>query len=252
MDTNFRPAGIGDNSLAAMQDNDRLPALLHEAQELAGVVDVWVMRVPAIEDEEQAGKARDLLAKLTARIKEAEDARVAEKEPHLAAGRAVDARYKPVGAMLSACVQPIKTLLGAWLKREQARIDAEKAAARAEADRLAREAEAARKAAEAAGKVAAAVAAEQAAERAQAAAVVARQAEAARPQVVSASGGARKASLRVTYAARLVNFPIACRRYANHPEVVAVLEKLASAEARAAKGAGIIPGFEIVAQETVA
>ena len=46
MDTNFRPAGIGDNSLAAMQDNDRLPALLHEAQELAGVVDVWVMRVP--------------------------------------------------------------------------------------------------------------------------------------------------------------------------------------------------------------
>ena len=246
---------IGHNSgnmLADQIDAAKAPALLHEAQELAGVVDAWTETVKEIADEDEAAKARDLLAKLTAREKEIAAAHKAEKDPHLAAGRAVDEKWRTPAALLAACKAPIQLLLKGWLDREKARLASEKAAARAEADRLAREAEAARKAAVEQRRVGAAVEAEQAEKRAAEAAAAAQKAETARPRVASATGGARAASVRVTFAARLTSFPAAVRHYANHAEIVAVLEKLASADARAAKGNIQIPGFEVVSKETVA
>lgn len=246
---------IGHNSgnmLADRVDAEKAPALLHEAQELAGVVDAWTSTVKEIAAEDEAQKARDLLAKLTAREKEIEKTRKAEKEPHLAAERAVDEKWRKPAALLAACKEPIQALLKGWLDREKARLAAEQAAARAEAERLAREAAAARKAAEDQRGVSATVEAEEAEKRAAEAAMAAQKAAAARPQVASASGGARRVSVRTTFRARLINYPAAVRHYANNPEVVAVLERLASSDVRAAKGKIQIPGFEIVSEETVA
>lgn len=246
---NIMPAGIGDNSLAAQQDADRLPELLREAQELGKIVDVWSSQIPEIGTADQAGQARDLLAKLTARGKEAEEARKAEKQPHLDAARDVDARYEPLKTLLAACAAPVKRLLEGWLQRERERQELEAAAARLEAKRLADEAA---KAAQQAGSVAAAAAAQVSMQRAEEASATARKAEAAKPQVASAVGGARAAALRRTWFAKLVSVPLACRRYGSHPEVVAVLEKLASAEVRAAKGKITIPGFSVEYKESVA
>ena len=91
-----------------------------------------------------------------------------------------------------------------------------------------------------------------AARRAEEANEAARRAEAAKTQVASASGGARNAALRRTWFAKLISVPLACRRYGNHPDVVAVLERLASAEVRAAKGKISIPGFDVQYRESVA
>lgn len=255
MDTTMPMPGHGHNSgnmLADQVDAEKAPALLHEAQELAGVVDAWAATVRELADEAEAQKARDLLAKLTAREKEIEETRKAEKEPHLAAGRAVDEKWRKPAALLAACKKPIQALLKGWLDREKARLAAEQAAAGAEAERLAREAEAARKAAEEQRHISAAVEAEAAEKRAAKAAATAQKAAAARPQVASASGGARRLTVRTTFRARMTSYPLAVRHYANHPEVVAVLEILASDEARTSRGTAQIPGFEIIAEEYVA
>lgn len=236
-------ANTGHNSMLD------LPNLMHEAQELAKVVDVWSAQVPEIETADQAGHARDLLAKLTARGKEAEDARKAEKQPHLEAARDVDARYEPLKALLSACAAPVKRLLEGWLRRERERQELEAAAARLEAQRLADEAA---KAAEQAKSVAASATAQVAMQRAEEAAASARKAESVKTQVASAVGGARAAALRRTWFAKLVSVPLACRRYGSHPDVVVVLERLASADVRAANGKISIPGFEVQYRESVA
>lgn len=242
-------AMIGHNSLANQQTADAAINLTHEAQELSRVVDAWVAKVPEIATEAEAQDARDLLAKLTARGKSAEDARKAEKQPHLDAAREVDARYEPIKTLLAACAAPIKRLLEGWLRKERERQAAEAAAARAEAERLAADAA---KAASAQRSIADTAAAQVATQRAEAAAAEARLAEAAKTQVASAVGGARAATLRRTWFAKLVSVPLACRRYGNHPDVIAVLEKLASADVRAAKGKISIPGFEVQYKESVA
>lgn len=242
-------ATIGHNSLADQHEADAAADMLHDAQELSGVVDAWVAQVPEIGSATVAEQARDLLARITASSKSAEDTRKAEKQPHLDAARDVDARYEPIKTLLTACTAPVKRLLEGWLHKERERQAAEAAAARAEAQRLAAEAA---KAAAAQRSIAETAAAQVAVQRAEAAALDARRAEAAKTQVASAIGGARAATLRRTWFAKLVSVPLACRRYGNHPDVIAVLEKLASAEVRAAKGKISIPGFEVQYKESVA
>ena len=79
------------------------------------------------------GKA---LAKL---LKDAEDLRVAEKEPHLAAGRQVDALFKPVIGEISAAKEKAGALFLLWRKKEQARLAAEAEAMRRKAEEEAKE-----------------------------------------------------------------------------------------------------------------
>lgn len=100
----------------------------------------------AIDSDEQAARAQTLRSALTTLSGKADKARTAEKEPHLQAGRDVDAKWQPLVKLAKEGADDLRTALGAWedLKREAAR------KAQAEADRIAREhAEAARKAEEA-------------------------------------------------------------------------------------------------------
>jgi hypothetical protein len=99
-----------------------------------------------IESDEQSAKAQTLRSALTALSGKADKARVAEKEPHLEAGRQVDAKWQPLVKTAKDGADAIRKALESWedFKRDQAR------KAQAEADRIAREhAEAARKAEEA-------------------------------------------------------------------------------------------------------
>jgi hypothetical protein len=90
-------------------------------------------------EADKLGNHRDRLAKL---YKAKEGERVAEKEPHLEAGRQVDAKFKPILAKVEDAGKAVKATLTKWLVAEQSRIDAENAA-KAKAEREAREAAAA-------------------------------------------------------------------------------------------------------------
>lgn len=98
-----------------------------------------------IESDEQASRGQTLRAALTTLSGKADKTRVAEKEPHLQAGRDVDAKWQPLVKLAKEGAEDIRTALGRWedQKREAAR------KAQAETDRIAREhAEAVRKAEE--------------------------------------------------------------------------------------------------------
>ena len=114
------------------------------AQRATQLIDA-AQRVPdEIADDELAGKVGDFIKQVTACVKNAEAARVKEKEPHLAAGRSVDAWFKKITDSLDTTKRVIEKRLTAFLrvKEEAARREREKIAAE--------EREAARKAAEAA------------------------------------------------------------------------------------------------------
>lgn len=229
----------GHNSLAASAD-------IEVVEQFAAVVDERVAK--GIDDEASASKVRDLLAELTKRRNALDEQRKAEKEPHLQAGKAVDARYKRPLEIYDACKKRVGELLSGWLRKEQARIDAERAAANAEAARLAEEAR--RAAAESEASTIAAIDAERAFRTAEEAAKAAQRLAAARPQVESGHGNARRATLRVTRYARVSDFARAVKAYWGHQDVIAVLERLASADVRAGKND--VPGFEILERTNVA
>lgn len=103
-------------------------------------------RAPAeIANDDVAGKVGDLIKLITAHSKSADAARVNEKEPHLAAGRAVDGFFKklvePLDKAKTALNQRLEPFLRA--KAEEARRQEREAAERArqEADRLAQQAQ---------------------------------------------------------------------------------------------------------------
>lgn len=227
------------NSMAAELD-------AADAGKYAAVVDEW--QAQGVADELAAARLRDLQAQLTRLHKQLDEQRAAEKEPHARAAKAIDDKYRPVLAIYDACKKRVGILLAGWLRKEQDRLAQERAAAEAEARRLAEEAR--RAAAEAEKSTMAAIDAERAIRAAEDASKAAALAASARPQVASAHGAARRATLRTSWHAKVASFGPAVKSYWGHADVVAVLEKLASADARAGKRQ--IAGFIIESKETVA
>lgn len=237
-------AGIGHNSLAYYADR------LHD---FAAGADVWNTRDTL--DDDTASRARDYLAGLKKLSKEADEARKAQKDPHTLAAKAVDDAWKPTLASIDRLVGGIEPKIAAYLRAKKA--EAEAARALAERKRLEAEA-AARAAAEDAAQAqteAGRIAADAArAEAEQIAARAAREERAASGPVrlESATGLARAAGVRVTRKARIFSVAIALAHYRARPEVAELVERLANADIRAAKGAPIeIPGIEIFEEESV-
>ena len=164
-------------------------------------------RMPeAIEDDEMAGKFADQIKLLNAAKKTAEKRRVDAKEPHLVAGRAVDAFFKNdlVMPLADAAVKAGGSLtIYERQKADEARRarEAEERRAREEAERQAREAEAAAQAAESETDLEAAIAAEAAAKLAEQAAQDAAKAAEASNAELSRNRGEHGAvaSLRTTW-----------------------------------------------------
>jgi hypothetical protein len=150
------PAGIGDNSQAEIPAYDRL--VLDINVRVADATVVLNDHPGDLKSKDEADALEATAAWLRQLAGDAENMRVAEKAPHLKASREIDARFRALAGRIEPVLDALTKKVNAWMKAEQARIDAEIAekariareefeAAKAEAERLARE-EAARAAAE--------------------------------------------------------------------------------------------------------
>ncbi len=250
MDTNPR-AVIGANGGPPLPyDPAVLADCARDADEFIVAAGQW-LDLGEIRNVEQAQRATDFVSGARKVSKRIDEARKAAKAPHDAAGKAVQEAFAPLLAKIERAVDGVKAMQAKWLRAEAARErdrkakEAEEAAAaRAEADRLAAEAaarndvsgiveaEAARKAADKLAK------------------------EAARPVSVSAgsaTGGGRTMALRSVPRCEIESMGRALQHFRNHPDVAALLVRLAEAEVRAQKGAKEPPpGFTLRFEETAA
>jgi len=94
----------------------------------------------AIDTPEKAAQIEVLKADIKKAVADAEKARKAEKEPHLEAGRAVDAKWKDLTDKGTLAAKTAATALTPWLQKVQAEKDAEQERLRKEAEAKAEEA----------------------------------------------------------------------------------------------------------------
>jgi hypothetical protein len=194
-----------------------------------------------VQTETEAEAIAKLLDMARKASKVADEARVEEKRPHDEAGKAVQARYKPLLDRCENIAKVCKAALAPFLV-------AKEAAQRAEAKRLADEAAEKQRAAQEAIRAAAAtdLAAREAAEaliaEAKQAEAIANRADKAKAH---AAGGARAVSLRTSYEPHLADMTVAARHYwkANPAVFEAFLIDLARKDI--AIGKRDIPGFTI-------
>lgn len=172
-------------------------------------------------EADRLGNHRDRLAKL---YKAKESERVAEKEPHLEAGRQVDAKFKPILAKVEDAGKAVKAVLTKWLVAEQARINAENLA-KAKAD------EKARQAAIAANKP------------------LPEQAPVVEMERPKAGTTGRASALRTFKSARIKDYAKALEAVANNQEIRDLVQTLAD---RAARADMALPGCEIISEQRAA
>lgn len=194
----------------------------------------------AVESATEAEGLNTLLDMARKAQKAADDARAAEKKPHLDAGKAVDAQWKPLIDAAQRIVDGCKKALTPWniAEAERKAEIARKAAADAEAQRQA-EVEATR----AASATGALTDAEQADQQAEAAKQADRIAKATQKAATSGLG------LRTTYRPELTDPKAAVAHYwATHREdFIALVNDLAAKDVRAGKRE--IPGFTVHAEQ---
>ncbi|MGE0726394.1 MAG: hypothetical protein AB7O45_18620 [Alphaproteobacteria bacterium] len=191
------PPSIGHNAppdpLAILRDNlaEKAGPLLARRREIEG----RLPNVPErIDSDETAGKVADFVRLIAAAHKSAEGMRVAEKEPHLAAGRTVDGFFKAeLTDPLERAKRSLEPRLTDWQRRkaeaERARRLAEEQKAREEAERAAAAARAAADTLASDADLPAAIAAEESAALAAADAEAAARAAAAKSAELSRTRG---------------------------------------------------------------
>lgn len=194
---------------------------------------------------ENAGALRDLIGDIKNVAKAAEKDRKATKEPYLEQGRKIDKDFKPVASLADDFVKPLTRALSEFMALEERRRREEAERARIEAEKKAAAAEALKED-EFAGDFAQA--------QAEQAEVVAKRAERAADNTsVKGSDSDRAMGLRTYRKAKIINGAMLVGHFANNPDVIALCEKLANAEIRAAKGGEVsIPGIEIVEEKRAA
>lgn len=243
------PPPIGHNNPPEPTEFEKFNAKLKDWAEAA---DVWAARGEL--DDELAPRARDFIDGVKKFARLADAARDAEKRPYLEAGRAIDARWKGLIDAAAKIAKTVEPKLLAYMKKQKAIADAKAA----EAAKAAREAEEAKKRAELDAAQAMTASARIDAER-RAAEAAAQQKAAERAAsngkvaVASATGLAKNAGLRTVRRARIDEPMRTLLHYARHSEVLALIERLANADIRAAKGAEIeIPGVTVIETQELA
>ena len=207
----------------------------------------------AIEDEETARRCAEFMQQVRALIAELKKEHAADKAPHLAAGRAVDAKYNvDLKSPLDRLLNRLNPLLTKYADRkrqeEEARLAAAREKARQEAEEAARAAEAAAARNDVMGE-------EEAARRAEEAAKEAARIEKtqAKGQVETLTGGGRKMALRTSRKARIKNRRLLfmwLEKNGYAPRLDEVLERFANEAIRG--GARQIDGAEIQEERKIA
>lgn len=187
--------------------------------------------IKTISTAEQSEKLTDFIGGARGIAKQIEEQRKADKGVWDDKGKIVQAAYVLLIDKMTRAVESVKPLQADWLKREQARIDAEKA----ELARLAAEkkAEAERLAAQAAARndVDGEVEAERL--RKEAAKDEKSAARTTRAKAGSASGGGRSMSMRSVKTAEIHSRNSIYMHFRDHPAVIDLLQRLANEAVRA-------------------
>lgn len=220
------PPPIGDNS----GESDPFERL---RLEFAGERDTAESFLKApVESQDQADKLGIWAKRILDIGKRAEAERVTEKEPHLEAGRAVDAKWRPLLDDAKSFADRLRDHLKPFLVAKKRQADAAAAAAREEADRLRREAQQA-----------------ESDEARQAAMQAAQQAEEA-SAVRGASAGrtGARVSVRTERRARIVDYDAALMALKDHPDVRRLVDQLAQ---RAVRANIMLAGVEVDEVEKV-
>ncbi len=191
-------------------------------------------------DKVAADTARNMQSQLLALIKTADGQHETEKKPHLAAGRAVDEKFR-FREKVKGVADRLRTVFENFMRAEENRL-------RAEADRKYRE--------------------EQAKVAAERARIEAEQAKLMRddpiqaltspapempelplapePIKVNVGGGVgRAAGMRDAWVGVIEDHRAALAHYADHPDIIAALEKIVAAAVRAGKATTVIPGVKV-------
>lgn len=226
------------------------PELLAKVSDFGATAGLW-LDLKQISDAEQAEKCTDFLGGAKALWNQIDAARKEQKRPHDDAARAVQDVFRKPLDTIDFAIKRVGQLQTLWLKaektREQERKRQDQIAARKaqeDADRLAREAEARN---DVAG-IAEAEAARKEADRAAKAAE-----KSTTSRAGSATGGARTVALRTTYRCEVEHRGPALAHFRDHPEVIALIERLASAEVRTQQGEKTAPqGFRLIKEEKAA
>lgn len=248
-----------DNERAVMGDNNPPPFdpevrdnLSAKAQEFIDASNHW-KKAGEVTTEHQAGQLTDQIDGLRGLYKKVDTARKEAKQPHDAAGKAVQDAFNPILTKLKRAADALKPMLADYAtKKAEAEAEA-KRKAEEEARKKAEEAAAALKAAEESGDIGAQVDAEEAAKAAEEAAKKA--SEPTKTNVKSATGAGRTMALRTQKEVEVTNVRVLFMHFHEHPDVLAVLSRLATAAVRA-KGydheAAPIPGIKITERKVMA
>lgn len=240
-------AGIGHNGPPAPYFPPELEA---KATDFLVTSGLW-LDIKDIESEEQAQRAADFVSGAKAVWTLFDNERVKQKEPHDLAADAVQKKFKPVLDKIKDARECVVRMQTRWTQKERDRKAEEQRQAAAAAREAALEAE--RLAAQAASRndisgIVDAQAAQKEADKA-----LKRAEKHVSVKVASATGGGRSMSLRTTWFADVVNISVAFLTYRNHPEVKALLERLATADVRSQAGAKTAPqGFTLRKEEKAA
>ncbi len=104
----------------------------------------WLTKLGTVKSQDDATRAQNLGDKIAKLAKRADEQRDAEKRPHLEAGRAVDAQWRPWIDQAKDTAAQLRAVGDAWVKAENARLkrehDERVARERAEAERARQEA----------------------------------------------------------------------------------------------------------------
>lgn len=206
----------------------------------------WLDGLP-IENQAQADEVSRLMDEHRKAVKDADAARTEEKKPHLEAGKAVDAKWKPLIDGANLAVDACKKTLAPWLMKLEAEKRAAAEAARLEAEAKAQAAADAMRAA-ADNDLAAREEAEALVTAAKAAEKAASKAEGDRAQ---SHGGGRATSLRSYYSPVLMDGDIASRHYWNRDRSACEAFLLSLAKTDVQNGARTIPGFDVIEEKRV-
>lgn len=240
-------ASIGHNGPPGPTLPQELDAKLRDFLDAGGA---W-LDLEAIETKEQSQKATDFVTGARGVFKAIDEERKAQKKPHDDAAKSVQEFFAPLLKKIEIAADKVKALQAGFLKRERDREEAE----RREQERKAREeaaaAEAARAAAEARNDVSGMVDAEEAAKAAEKAAKAA--SATVKTTAASATGAGRSMALRKVYSCSVENRGPALSYFRDHPEVIALIERLATAEVRGQQGEKTAPpGFRLNVEEKAA
>ena len=225
---------------------DPFEAVKIEIEDRAAQAEAWLAAHPMIATQMDCDIARNMQAALLNAEKQADKDRQAEKRPHFEAGKAVDAKFKPLTAMAATWAARLRDAIGGFLRAEENR----------QQDEARKKFEAEKKAVEAARMEVEKARAKL--EREDPIHALLNPAEAfpelplAPAPVKVQAGGAvgRKAGLKTVYVATVTDHAAALAHYAYNAQVRDIIQKLASADVRG--GARAIPGVTISEEREVA